>query len=267
MKIDVRVATGGVIKALVQIEKQTRVATMIALTKTAGHTKRMMVEEFKASFDRPTPATLKSFFVDPAKKDKLWSRVYLKDKAFGGKNGRSSAEMLGHHFEGGQRTRKALEDLLTQYGLMGPGELVVPGAAAKLDRYGNMSRGQINQILSQLRIIRAGFDNAPTGSRRSKRNVARAGVMFWSHGQQGKKVPVIDKATGIEYGYTGGARNHLPKGAWVRTGTGVRPLLIVISAASYRRRFDFQRTAQAAVDRYFATEFDAALAKVKATER
>lgn len=267
MSIDVRVSMDGAIKMLGKLEKQTRVATMIALTKTAGHTKRLMVDEFKANFDRPTPSALKSFFVDPAKKDKLWSKVYMKDKAIGGKNGRSSAEILGHHFEGGQRTRKALENLLTQYGLMGPGELVVPGSAAKLDRYGNMSRGQINQILSQLKIIRAGFDNSPTGSRRSERNVARAGVMFWSNGPQGKKVPVIDKATGIEYGYTGGARNHLQKGAWVRMGAGVRPLLLVISAASYRRRFDMQRTGQAAVDRYFATEFDTALAKVKATER
>jgi hypothetical protein len=267
MKMNITVSLDGAIKALGKLEKRTKAATMIALTKTANHAKRMMVDEFKASFDRPTPTTLKSFFVDPAKKEKLWSRVYLKDQRLAGKNQKSAAEILGHHFEGGQRTRKALENLLMQYGLMSPGELVAPGGAANLDRYGNMSRGQINQILSQLKIIRSGFDNAPTGSRKSKRNVARAGIIFWSHGPTAKKVPVIDKATGFEYGYTGGARNHLPKGAWVRTGTGVRPLLLVIKSASYRRRFDIQRNGQAAVDRYFTTEFDAALAKVKATER
>ena len=266
MIINIKVIADGAIKAIGNLEKQQRAATMIALTKTAVHTKRMMVEEFKG-FDRPTPATLKSFFVDPAKREKLWSRVYLKDTSLGGKNRKSAAEIFGHHFEGGHRLRKALEGLLTQYNFIKPGEMVVPGGAAKLDRYGNMGRGQINQILSQLKIVRSGFDNAPTKSRRSKRNVARAGVIFWSYGREANKKPLIDKDTGIEYGYSGGAASRLARGAWVRDGGRVRPLLLVVRSATYRKRFDMQRTGQDAVDRYFRAEFDAALVKVKATER
>lgn len=267
MKIDVRVSMDGVIKALGRLEKQTKVATMIALTKTAKHIQKMMLDEFNQQFDRPTRTVMKSLFVDPAKKDKLAARVYLKDKSLGGKNPRSMAQILGHHFAGGGRQHKQLEDVLRQYGYLEAGEFVVPGAAAKLDRYGNMNRGQITQILSQIGLVRGGFDSTPTASRRSKRNVAKAGVIFWSGGPAKSRRKLVDKATGIAYGTTGTGATNLPKGAWMRAGRSVKPLWIVVNGTAYRRRFDFQRTGQAAVDRHFATEFDAALTRVRATER
>lgn len=267
MKISVKVDAGGVIKALGNTEKHVRVATMIALTKTAKHAQKAMYDEFRQRFDRPTPTVMKSLFVDPAKKDNLAARMYLKDKNFGGKNPRSMSQILAHHFAGGGRQHKQLEDILRSYGYLDSGEMIVPGAAAKLDRYGNMNRGQITQILSQIGYKRAGYDSLPTESRRSKRNVARAGVIFWSGGPMSSRRKLVDKASGIAYGTTGTGATNLPKGAWMRAGRSVKPLWIVVKGTSYRRRFDFMRTAQTAVDRNFSSEFESALRHVKATER
>lgn len=265
--ISVKVSIDGTIKSLGMMEKQQRVATMIALTKTAKHAQKMMQDEFRQQFDRPTPTVMKSLYVDPAKRDKLESRMYLKDKALGGKNRRSMSEILLHHFVGGGRQHKQLEDVLRQYGYLDAGEMVVPGAAAKLDRYGNMNRGQITQILSQIGLARGGFDSTPTGSKRSRRNVAKAGVIFWSGGPMSSRRKLVDKASGITYGTSGTGATNLPKGAWMRAGRSVKPLWIVVNGTSYRRRFDFMRTGQAAVDRHFSAEFDAALKYVKATEK
>lgn len=265
--ITVKTDFSGALAKLANVEKQAKYATMVALTRTAKHAQKMAYDEFSKKFDRPTPMVMKSLYIKPATKANLEAMVYLKNRDMGGKSGTAMAELLGHHFAGGSRTRKALENLLQRANYLQSGELIVPGKAARLDRYGNMSRGQINQIVSQLKIVRSGFDNAPTSSRRSKRNVAKAGRIFWSYGAGGTKKPLVNKATGIQYGYTGGSGNHLPKGAWVSDGRNVHPLLIVVKSASYRRRFDFQQIGQDAVNRHFNEEFDRAYQQAMATAR
>jgi hypothetical protein len=254
-------------KILEGAEKQMKYATMVALTRTAKHTQAMTYDEFRKEFDRPTPTTMRSLFVTPAKKTNMEAKVFMKDREMGGKNIQAMADIIGHHFSGGTRNRKALENLLIRFNFMQRGEFIRPGNAAKLDQYGNISRGQIQQIISQLKIVRSGFDNSPTSSKRSRRNVAKTGKIFWSYGREGTKKPLVDKATGIQYGYTGGAGSKLAKGAWVSDGKTVKPLLIVIKSATYRRRFDLQKIAQSAVDIYFKEEFDRAYQQALATAR
>lgn len=254
-------------KILEGAEKQMKYATMVALTRTAKHTQAMTYDEFRKEFDRPTPTTMRSLFVTPAKKTNMEAKVFMKDREMGGKNIQAMADIIGHHFSGGTRNRKALENLLISFNFMQRGEFIRPGNAAKLDQYGNISRGQIQQIISQLKIVRSGFDNSPTSSKRSRRNVAKTGKIFWSYGREGTKKPLVDKATGIQYGYTVGAGSKLAKGAWVSDGKTVKPLLIVIKSATYRRRFDLQKIAQSAVDIYFKEEFDRAYQQALATAR
>jgi len=196
-------------KILEGAEKQMKYATMVALTRTAKHTQAMTYDEFRKEFDRPTPTTMRSLFVTPAKKTNMEAKVFMKDREMGGKNIQAMADIIGHHFSGGTRNRKALENLLIRFNFMQRGEFIRPGNAAKLDQYGNISRGQIQQIISQLKIVRSGFDNSPTSSKRSRRNVAKTGKIFWSYGREGTKKPLVDKATGIQYGYTGGAGSKL----------------------------------------------------------
>jgi len=216
-----------------RFRKQVPFATAKALTKTAQLAQAAVVGEMKKKFDRPTPYTLKSLYIKPATKQKLEARVFLKDSIFGG-NPNSLAEILGHQYAGGTRIRKRLEKALSRAGLISEGEFVAPGAAAKLDQYGNMSRGQIQQILSQLR---AGLDpySWSSTSARSKANVKKSGGMFWSRG------------------------GKLPRGVWMRAGSGVKPILIVIAKPRYRQRINMDRIVRRVVDTQFDAEFRKAM--------
>lgn len=251
----------GLERALNELESQRKNALFsaaIALSKTAKDVQARTYQEFTRVFDRPTPMTMKSLWVKTAKPNDLSAMVYMKDKPLGGKNPLSMAEMLGHHFYGGTRTRKALEGLLTRYNFMLPGEFLVQGSGARLDAYGNISRGQIQQIISQLKIKRAGFDNTPTASARSRRNVRRAGIIFWSYGPDAKRTPLVDKQTGIEYGYKGGSASHLAKGAWVRVGRTIAPLLLVVKSVSYKRRINWEALARPVIQDNFWRHFETA---------
>jgi len=213
--------------------KQVPFATAKALTLTAKDAQAEAQRVMQQVFDRPTPFTLRSLFIRPATKARLSSMVYVKDDPFNGVA--SAARMLGHEYEGGTRTHKRLEGALLRAGLISSGEFVVPGAAARLDRYGNMSRGQVQQILSQLN---AAHDPAAwaSKSKRSRRNVRKAGAMFWSRG------------------------GALPRGAWQRNGRHVRPLLIVIRAPHYRQRMNLEQIVERVQASAFPRHFERALA-------
>lgn len=222
-----------------RMEKQSRFGIARAITKTAKDVERELKREMATQTDRPTPYFLKSTFVQPATKQLLMARVGLKDRIFA-KNGIASANRFGHHFKGGPRVPKALELYLRRAGLIGGNEFIVPGAWVRLDAFGNMSRGQVQQIISQLRI---GIDPLAyaSNSRRSKRNVQRAGRIFWARGN---------------------ARDgHLKRGAYIdmRPPIGLRPLLVVVRSPSYKRRFDLPQLAATTIAKTWKDNLNASL--------
>ena len=185
-------------------------------------------------FDRPTPYTQKSTFIKPATKQNLQAMVFIKDTSIGGKNNYSLADILKQQFGGGTRLKKRIESAFMRAGLIGANEFLAPGSGAKLDAYGNLSKGQTQQIMSQLRVS---FDPASykSNSSRSKRNVKMAGQMFWSRG------------------------GKLPRGVWMRDGRSVHPILMVISQPNYRQRIDMNKIVQGVVDSRFDNEFQKSL--------
>lgn len=243
--IDIRVKTdiSSALTFLNDVEKrQLPFATAKALTLTAKVVQKEGVQEMNKEFDRPVPLTLRSLWTKPATKANLTAKVYLKGVEIGGKNPNSMFEIIGHEFDGGVRNRKRLEQLFTQAGLISSNEFLVPGGAARLDRYGNMSRGQLQQIVSQLGIARDSANNS-TKSTRSKRNVKKAGVMFWSRGER------------------------LPRGVWMRAGLFVKPILLVINAPHYRQRIDLDKIADRVMRRDFQAIFDKTLEDALRTAR
>lgn len=234
-------------KALERAEKQSRFAIVRALTKTAKDVQTELVGEMKAKFDRPTPWTLRSTFVKPATRQSMMAIVGIKDMA-AAKATASAANLLGHQFRGGGRNLKRLERWLIRAGRMGSDEFVAPGAGVRLDQYGNMSRGQVAQIMSQLRL---GADAASwsSGSARSKRNVSRAGRIFWSRGS--------------------GRASHLRRGAWIDMGQpiGLRPLLIVIKRPNYRARINLPQIAQQTIAKKWDDNLKSAVATTFSTAR
>ena len=150
-------------------------------------------------------------------------------------------------------------------GVMRGDEVAVPGLGAIIDGYGNMSRGQIVKILSQLRAFSAaGFDANATNSRRSKAKRARE-AYFVSTG-------VGTHPFGGHSWSKGKQTQHLPRGIWVRlafgaTETAVQPVLLFVKRASYSARLRFHEVAEETVTRVFAGHFDRAFANALRTAR
>ena len=219
----VRVDTSELVKLrerFAKMREQLPFATAQALTQTAQAGQAAVRQEMTRVFDRPTPYILDSTFIKPATKTNLEAHVYLKDIA--GK-AIAPAKAIGHEVTGGGRAWKRSEGALRNAGLMGANENAVPGQAAKLDAYGNISRGQMQQIMSALRANFDPYQNR-SSSRRSQRNASRAGNIFYSSGRPGTGQTKVPR-----------------RGVWARDVRGrLKLLLVIIKTPKYKQRIDLQ---------------------------
>ena len=221
-------------------------ATAVALTRTAKAAKEEIERQLPSLIDRPTPYTMKGFRLYPATKVKLVATVDFRD-AFG--RGSSARDYLSPLVFGGKRKIKAFERSLQRTGLLPSGYAALPGSAAKTDAYGNMSRGQIVQILSYFKSFgEQGYSANMTDKKRSA--LARGNKRTGSRG--------------IEYfvGRPGGGR--LPLGVWQRisfgaAGTAIKPVIIFVSLPSYRQQLDVPGIAKRVIDERFAQELQRAV--------
>lgn len=211
-------------------QEQVPFAHALGLTKLAQQVKTEEVEEIKRVFDRPTPFTLNSLFVQPATKARQSSRVWLRDYAA---KGTPATEYLLPHIEGGERTAKRTEVLLRRQGILGSSEFLVPGSGAPLDQYGNISRGQINTMLSNLRAQWDPYQNTPTGRRTS----------FFAKRKQGRLI------------------------IFRRQGKKIAPFMVGVKTPQYKVIFKFFEVAQRVVDRDYRAVFLGAIAQALRTAR
>ena len=234
--------------ALDEAGRQGAFAMAKALILTARDVKAAEVEAMRGAFDRPTNFTLNSLYVKGATKADLTARVWFK-----------WSDRPNHYLlpqvHGGARPLKRFEEVLVKAGYMYATERAVPGAAAALDAFGNMSRGQIIKVLSQLKAFNlAGSSANATTSRRSKGKRVQE-EYFLSRGPRGTSV-----GRGAWKG--GNKVQHLPRGVWVRRsfaqGTSVKPVLLFVKSTSYQPRFKFFDVANAVVQERLPIHFDAA---------
>lgn len=118
-------------------------------------------------FDRPTSFTLNSLKVNPAKLGRLEATVEMKNEA---SKSEPATKWLAPEIFGGRRPEKRLERQLRNQGILPYGKYIVPGAGAKLDAHGNMSRGQITKAVSGVNgFSQLGYAANATMSERSTR--------------------------------------------------------------------------------------------------
>lgn len=231
--------------------RQIEIAAQRALVKTAQAVKDAEIDEMRRVFDRPTRWTLGAMKVKPTSRFEVAVGILDPDGFY-----RRAANYLGTQISGGQRHLKAMERALQQYGIMPTGGwFAVPGAGAKIDTYGNMSSGQIRQILSW-------FDAAERWAG-STQNMGQAG--------RDKRRKGTKRNIGFEYfavipGRTNhlGNRNNLKQpGIYQRFffghGKAIKPVLIYVKGARYQARFDFEKVAHKVANAMWQSEFDKAL--------
>lgn len=236
MKLDVKLSNGDALQAgLKGFEKQIPFATALALTKSAQAAQKDLIAAMSSHLDNPTPFTLRSTFVRPATKNKLVAEVGIKDFAA---KGTPAARYLFPQIHGGKRGDKRSERAMRFAGLLKPGQYLIPGDDAKLNKYGNLTSGQVVKALS---AVRGQIDPAQnTGSQRSTAKQKRSGRQY-----------IFMPNAGIFY----------------RQGKSLRSFLIIGNQPSYQKRFDFNGIMQASIESHLPDQIQAAIDYALSTAR
>ena len=211
-----------------------------ALNQTAKRVQLDIREAIQSVFDRPTPYTVRSTFLKPANKARLEAYVGIKDEAV---KGIAPIKYLAAQIYGGTRNDKRSEKLLRSFGILPEGYNVVPGQGLKLDSYGNISRGVIQGILSQLKANHDSYANETTASRKRKRKTAQPQARYFA-------IPVGSNtsllAPGI-YGRFGFA-----------SGSAIKPILMFVKTPRYKARLFFHDIGMKAINANLERELKSA---------
>jgi hypothetical protein len=196
-------------------QRRINAAAATALTYTALDGKKAVEREMRAVLDRPNPYTMRQVRIESARADKLQAAVEWKDD-YG-----YTVPYLLPQVEGGSRRAKRFEKALQAAGHLPQGWFAVPAPGARLDAFGNISRGQIIQILSQLRITLL------AGTTRNLSFDAR------------KQINAQRRAGGRFFVIKPGAKKQA--GVYQREfyGRDVTPVLFFVRSVRYRQRLDF----------------------------
>lgn len=201
-------------------ERQIKYATAVALTRTAKEIERRLEREMEQVFSNPTRWVTKGTFVKPATKQNLVAVVGLKDR---------QALYVKEHFYAGQRNQKPYEAALRSMGVLPADFVTVPGAGLKLDSRGNPNRSQLRELI---------------GSVKTGMGVAKG---------KGKRMKLVGY-----FAVLPGSTSHLSPGIYWRSLRELKPMLLFVRQADYRRVIDLESLAQRWVGPIFDREFDRA---------
>ncbi len=249
MSINIHVDLSGAIRQLGEMKKQIPFAASLAINRTAQSVKRRLVDEMVNVFDRPTPYTLDSVYIKPSMKHNLVAEIGLKDDSF---KGIPASKFLFPQIEGGSRSQKRFERALIANGIMPRGFVAIAGGGVDLDRYGNIPRRLIIELLAYFRAFpEMGYKANMTAKRRA--NLFSGSL----------------KKRGYRYFMIGLNHSHLAPGIY-KTWRGSRELLCMVqfvSQANYQKRFRFLGVSQQAIDETWHDNFQAAINKAIRTAR
>ncbi|PPC77926.1 hypothetical protein C4K68_07725 [Pokkaliibacter plantistimulans] len=238
-------------KQLREFERKLPTVAAMAATMTAKDVKLELFGKMRTTFDRPTPYTLNSLYVEPATRSTMEARVRFKDHTYKANlpatydsQGNLQGGWVAPQILGGGRQLKRSERRMRDRGIMRPNQFAVPGGGIKLDKYGNVSRAQMIQVLSRVQAFDGvGFD-ANTTARSLKRNKnARPYFVASPHDRRSK---------------------HLAPGIYERVGQWrVRPILLFVKSPHYRKRFMFYEVGNAVAASEFPLNFEKALKQAR----
>lgn len=204
--------------------------------------KRDMASTFKGG---ATAYTLRAFSVKKADKATLTAEVALRQDGPAG--GTSYAQALAHLFTGGSRKYKNIEGWLRGRGLLANGLTIAPGGGMPLDRYGNMRRNVLTEMLGvvgtqrrNLRVYRK------TGAGKAQKAV---GYFVVQPGDASRRHPGIYKR--IEAG----------------AASTVAAMILFVDPVNYRKFIDLEKLGREVVAKTFQPAFDAELARALANAK
>lgn len=236
----------GAVRRLTRLGKAVPGAVVTAINKTGFAVLDALTAEMPRSFDRPTPYTLRSLYVQKATASHLAATIRPKGDGYEGK-GTPAAKYLGPEIFGGARNVKRSERALRIMGVLPVGMITVPGSGATFDAFGNQSVGEIRQILSFFKSAEMTMGYTANMTDKTRARLARG-----------------TKKRGFGYSYfvVKTRRRNLAPGIYRKmnfvSGHAIKPVLMFVDKASYSRRYRWHEVgnlvARQMFDRYLAKE-------------
>jgi len=239
------------VKGLDRVQRMISKAVINGINKTAYHVWDALRSEMIKSFDRPTSYMLNSLLVKKATSNNPIATIMPDDL---GKGTKPSNILIPQIF-GGKRNDKRSEIALKQYRILPKGMSIVPGKGANIDQYGNMSVGQIRQILS--------FFSAAEMTRGYSSNMTAKGKARLAKGSKKKGI------RGFQYFAVRSKKSHLAQGIYKRAsfgkwGSSITPILMFVKQPQYRRRYKFFETADVIIRTRLLSDYSEALKELGA---
>jgi hypothetical protein len=137
-----------------------------ALNETAKTLHAKNKQDMRLAFENPTPFTLNAYFIKFAKKSEQSVVIRRKDMQRG-------KHYLEVQDEGGPRPRKGVEsNFRTNLAWGGPVNYLTPTRRTETNKYGNVSSGFMNKVMSQLQVQRDPAMNMNTQKPRKRKSQA-----------------------------------------------------------------------------------------------
>ena len=239
------------------------------------HVRGGLISELDRSIDEPTPYTRKQIKYTKATAANLSAQIGFDVAAVTNATGQVTGYRSGidtpasayMHWQvhGGRRSMKRLELALQKSGAMPTGHYVVPARAAQLDAYGNVSRSQVNQIISQLGTeLETGYNRTlqrVKGGETKKELKAIKNKQRRAYGKAGGQYISIIKQRGkLTPGiYLAQARDFGAKLGLGRTGK-LKAIFIFVRNTKYNQRFDFDKITRELTDKHLSENINNAIA-------
>lgn len=204
-------------------------AQVRALNRTADIIKQDTVKVLLPKhIDRPTRWTLNAVMARYARQSDLNAKVLFKDTNYVNNKSSSNAaaDYLNPLIEGGDRKLKNFEFRLRRGGRIRPTQYAVPGADARLDRFGNISKSVSAHILRDVQsfIKEDGFHQ----------NTKRKAVKYFM-------LP---------------AYPHKPIGIYYRQGKQLKQVIVFTDdAPKYEQRIPFYKNSNTLASKHIGKEF------------
>lgn len=222
-------------------------AVATALTRTARVVQEGWKDELRAKVDRPTPLTERAPVLQQATAQNLVAVVRMRDQLA---NGQPPSQYLKPLAYGGGREHKKVEQALIAQGSMPAGMYALPTDNAKRDAYGNVTRGQLVQILVQLAggTVRQGYRRVISASATRRAQAAL---------RAGREYVAVLQTTG-----------KLSPGIYARDGEKLRMVFSYERSVFYKRSLSLderaKRSAQQVFDKEFARAVQESAARLRA---
>lgn len=263
MKLSVRQRLEDLSRQVAKVPEVARDMARRAMGPTLRAGRESVYAAMRRGFDRPTPYALNALRLEePGAAGPLRGAVMVKGRPDVSGSAIPPQSFLRAEILGGSRRWKRLEVALMRAGMLPRGWFAVPGTGARLDQWGNMSRGQVVQVMAFLQLFGVARGERRAGFRANSTAASRARMERGTRNRFGVELFVSSPLQAYR-------RGGLAPGVWTRqtntrtTRTAgapspLRPVLLFVPQARYRQRLDFFGELQRSAAAVFPAELDRA---------